>query len=136
MEKTISQLMKKEHEKINDLLEKFENSPEINIFSKFKWTLEKHFFIEEKDIFSVYQSCNEECEEMFDLLKQHKDILFLIDKIEDNLKNSKSDIEDLKNLLKAHAIFEDRVFYPKLDDELSEDQKKLILERSEEIIRD
>jgi len=136
MEKTISQLMKKEHEKINDLLEKFENSPEINIFSKFKWTLEKHFFIEEKVIFSVYQSCNEECEEMFDLLKQHKDILFLIDKIEDNLKNSKSDIEDLKNLLKAHAIFEDRVFYPKLDDELSEDQKKLILERSEEIIRD
>ena len=62
--------------------------------------------------------------------------LILIDKIEDNLKNSKSDIEDLKNLLKAHAIFEDRVFYPKLDDELSEDQKKLILERSEEIIRD
>ncbi len=143
--KTITKIMGKEHKRIEELLHEFENKVNqdkesaIKIFNIFYWNLEKHFFIEEKVIFSIFNSSNSENDtnDLANLLKDHKDILFLIEKIEDNINNNvKEELEDLKKILSAHAKFEDEEFYPRLDEELDELQKQLIFERADEIIRE
>jgi hemerythrin-like domain-containing protein len=144
MEKSITSIMLREHEKIKNLLEKVQNELKINIqnsemiFREFKWILDKHFFVEEKVIFTIFDSSNEEENiEMLNLLKEHKDILFLIKKIEEHfLKDIKPDMDKLKNDLLAHAKFENEVFYPRLEDELDEKQKCLIIERCKDMIRE
>ena len=143
MEKTIAEMMLKEHGKINSMLAEFEKLSEINfeesknIFIKFKWNLEKHFFVEEKVIFSIYiSSSGKENDEIINLLKEHKDILWLIAKIEESLKrNNTPEIFELREMLRKHVGFENDFFYPKLDKELNERDRLLILERSEDIIR-
>jgi len=144
MLRTIHKKMLGEHENILKMLDDFQkssnNSPKEleKTFSKFKWNLEKHFFIEEKVIFHIYNSPKEiENFDILSLLKEHKDILWIINSIEDDFpKNFNSQIEELKKILKAHATFENEYFYPRLDEELNEEQKQLILERIEEIIRE
>jgi len=136
--------MLKEHDKIKSLLEKFERELNENLknsektFIEFKWGLEKHFFIEEKVIFTVLKSLNEEeNEDMLNLLKEHKDMLFLIKNIEEHFfKNIKPEIDNLKKTLLTHADFENEFFYPKLEMDLSEKQKCLIIEQCKAILDD
>lgn len=139
--KSIKEVMLKEHARILSLLIDFENSlkaKESNaskIFSKFHWNLEKHFFIEEKVIFTLYNPRIDIPSYSLDLLKDHKEIQWQIKLIEDNMKrNLKVDINPLKTLLIAHAKFEDEDLYPKIEEELPLEQKQEIIERSEEII--
>jgi len=141
MEATISRLMMKEHRRINEMLEDFEKlevadyKQSKNAFDIFKWKLDKHFFIEEKVIFHIYNSSSEENFDIINLLKDHKDILWLISKTEESLKNNlKPSVIELKKLLAAHARTEDAIFYPKLDKELSDEERSMILERADEII--
>lgn len=71
------------------------------------------------------------------MLKDHKDIQWLVSKTEESLKsNLKPSILELKKSLKAHAGMEDQIFYPKLDNELDEEDKSMILERAEEILEE
>jgi hemerythrin-like domain-containing protein len=142
MKHLVQNLMKEEHKKIEDLLKELESNLENiknakDIFNKFKWTLEKHFFIEEKVIFQIYNSSFEkDIEDINKLIKEHKDILWEINQIEDNFNKSiKPEIKNLKADLMAHASFEDQSFYPRLDEELSDENKRLILERCDETIR-
>jgi hypothetical protein len=142
MATAISQLMKEEHKKINEMLQDFEKSEtkdykeSKNLFEKFKWNLDKHFFIEEKVIFHIYNlSSEEENFDIINLLKDHKDIMWLISKVEESLnKNIKPEVIELKKLLIAHAALEDQIFYPRLDKELNEEEKALIIGRFDEII--
>ncbi len=142
MQKTIPKIMLREHGKINSILNDFEKLSEINfqesrnIFDMFKWNLEKHFFVEEKVVFSIYISATEEENtEIINLLKEHKDMLWLITKAEESLKGGNiPEISELKKILGQHIRFENDFFYPKLDERLNERDKQLILERSEEII--
>lgn len=144
MAKTISEVMMREHRKIDEMLEDFEKlettnyKESKNAFNVFKWNLDKHFFVEEKVIFHIYNSSTEE--ESFDvinLLKDHKDIQWLVSKTEESLKsNLKPSILELKKSLKAHAGMEDQVFYPKLDKELNQEEKSMILEKTEEIFNE
>lgn len=144
MEKSITVIMLKEHTKINNFLEDFEKSIKNNSknyekdFNKFKWNLEKHFFIEEKVIFTIFNSANEdESEDILNLLREHKDILFIIENIEENSYNNiEEEALNLKKILKNHTSFENEIFYPRLDDELNETQKCLIIKRCEEIIKE
>jgi len=143
MDNKISQFMKNEHRKIDGLLEEFEksknnNSNELkNTFNAFKGYLDKHFFIEEKVIFHIYNSSNDANFDIISLLKDHKDILWLISNIEDSFKNNKeTPILELKKLLKAHIGLEDAIFYPRLDNELNDEEKSMIFDRVEEIIGD
>ena len=141
MVETIEKLMMREHADIHYLLCGFEVelSEEIATlkeeFNKFKWALEKHFFVEEKVIFSIY-SGEENMNNLDTVLKEHKDIILLIKKAEENLNQGHLDIFDIKTIIEAHAAFEDDVLYPKLDEELDENQKELILDRASEIIRE
>jgi iron-sulfur cluster repair protein YtfE (RIC family) len=98
--------------------------------------LEKHFFIEEKIIFSVYNSSEGERDDLNELVKEHKEIIWEIKKIRENLdRGVKPNVERLKRGLIGHSRFEDEVFYPRLDDELSENEKELIFDRVDEVIR-
>lgn len=137
--------MLEDHGKINILLDYFLKQVEKNFdnynetlskFNQFKWALEKHFFVEEKVIFSVYSLDDENEEDIFNLLKEHKDILWIINRIEEDLDdNIKPKIRSLRENLRRHIIFENNKFYPLLDEMLDEEQKQLILNRSKEIIR-
>lgn len=138
----ISEVMKKEHEFIDEIIIDIEKN--INeakkvkrIFQKFKWNLEKHFFIEEKVIFTVYSKNlgDDTSSDIETLLKEHKDIFWLIGKAESLInRNEKPDLSELKKILHAHANFEDEVFYPKLDEEMTDEQKDLIIKRAKEVV--
>jgi hemerythrin-like domain-containing protein len=144
MENTITKLMLKEHDKIDKLLnllnKELNNNSEnsYKIFNRLKWIIDKHFFVEEKVLFSVYENnSNEDNMDILRLLKEHKDIYWLLNKIEDSFESkTKIDLSGLRRLIKSHASFEDINFYPKLDKELKEEQKQLIFSRTEEIINE
>jgi len=131
----IAKIMLKDHLKLNSFLDETESYADLDLikktFSKFKWNLEKHFFVEEKVIFITLS----ENDEIINLVKQHKDILWLIKKIEESInKNEKPDISKLKQALDNHIVYENNIFYPLLDDTLDENQKQIILDRAEEIL--
>lgn len=139
---TITNLMLKEHGRINAMLIDFEKKIKDSkiakeLFSKFKWNLEKHFFVEEKAIFDVTISLSQdEISDIFDLMQEHGKIMSEIKKIENSLLKEKiPQIEELKAILKKHATFEDQIFYPKLDLKLNENQKSYLIERTKEIIK-
>jgi len=132
--KSITEIMMQEHGKIDAMIEELEKDLSKEKFDKFKWNLEKHFFVEEKVIFSV--ASQEDSEDAFKILKEHKDILFQVKKIEQALsQNLKPDLSGIKKELIDHADFEDKMFYPKLDEDLSEDLKNVVRDRAGEIIR-
>jgi hemerythrin-like domain-containing protein len=139
----VSRIMSQEHEKLDDLFIDFEsmlgkNSDDAKeLFNKFRWILEKHFFVEEKAIFNIAENIlGDEVSDIFNLMDEHGTMAEFLNDIEDDLDEHISpDTSQLKNLLKNHREFEDSVFYPKLDEELSENQKRLIIERAREIIR-
>ena len=78
----------------------------------------------------------EEISDIFELMKEHGEIMKLMKDMEANLGNEeKIDISAIKENLIKHRDFEDVVFYPKLDEILSLEQKQEIMERAREIIR-
>ncbi len=136
MSNSIKTLMLREHGKINSFLTEYERDPSLKKFNDFKWALEKHFFVEEKVIFDIYNNSNDqEIEELNQLIVEHKDMLWLLSGIEDNEENS-TRISILKKILPEHVRFENEIFYPRLDEELDEEKKKLIIERCSEIFRE
>jgi iron-sulfur cluster repair protein YtfE (RIC family) len=142
--KTITQLMLEEHGRINRILLEFEkelDSLEFDnirkIFDEFKWNLEKHFFVEEKSIFDIFENIEgEEVTEIFDLMQEHGELTELVKNIGAGLDNNiKPNISGLKEKLMNHARFEDQIFYPRLDEELEPYKKQEIISRINEIIR-
>lgn len=142
MKLTVIKIMDKDHIKIKEILIDFEREENKNfekskhIFSRFKWMLEKHFFTEEKAIFNFYiVKSQEENENLMKILKEHKEILDLIERSEELLFDQKKlEIEELKHAILAHTKFEDEVFYPKLDELLEEEQKQEIINRIKDIV--
>ena len=135
--KTIPEIMMRDHTRIHNLISRIELKLKNNLeeaqhlFIKLKWTIEKHFYVEEKVVFSIYSTNLENNHYLDTLLKEHKEILFLLKKIDNNFNNSKSTLQKLKTILSAHAKYEDEIFYPKLEQELSKQEKQLIHDRCE-----
>ena len=141
--KTIPEIMLRDHAKIHNLLseidlnlQKEKNIEESHhLFIRLKWTVQKHFFVEEKVIFTVYASSElEEMQDFDNLIKEHREVLSLLQKIDNNFQKpiSHNLFQKTKKLLSEHAKFEDEIFYPRLEEELSEEQKELIKDRCEE----
>jgi len=134
--------MNKDHGKIFDFLFEFESCFGLDIskiqemFNTFKWNLERHLFLEEKALFEISGDImSDEVSNIFDLMKDHGDILEIIKKIENNFSGDFiQDFINLKQTLKKHVEFEDMVFYPRLDDKLSDDKKKEMISRIKEVI--
>ncbi len=120
------------------LLEKFLKDLEIDLgmdkFNKFKWELEKHFFMEEKAIFQSIDDAKAAAM-VADVNKQHIQIMKLLDEIEINMaiEGNEADLSKLKTLLITHKDYEDQTLYPKLDEVLSDDQKQKIIARIKEM---
>ena len=135
---SVNELLIKEHGKLLSFLIEFTKEEDKekarNLFENFKWTLEKHFFVEEKAIFDLYQKIKgEEVHEVFDLMNEHGDILNLLKEVEENFEDEK--IDELKKLLIKHQNFEDEVFYPKLESSLDDYKKVELVEKIKEVIR-
>ena len=104
--------------------------PELmRVFDDFKWDLEKHFFMEEKAIFIFWDS-KDENDIMFDLMKEHEDILKRVKEVEQELKDGKEvDFFALQTMIIDHKDKEESEFYPKLDEDLTDEQKEIIRSR-------
>jgi hypothetical protein len=134
---TISGVMTKHHHKLEGLMniikiqEKKDSETMKESFNRFKWELQKHFFIEEKAILQLKYFEKEETNLIKNQLKgEHVILEQELDKLEQCLeKNEKIDLSEFKDLLSRHRNFEDDILYPRLDRELDQEKKKLILDR-------
>ena len=140
---TILELMVRDHNRLTEYLKDVENNLGrdfgflSNSFNTFQWNLEKHFFVEERAIFSVYNPNEPDKEYNFfsDLMDQHTEILDKIGSLRKKLEKRESfDLNELKKLLVKHKIFEEKSIYPVIDQEISEGEKRFIIERINEVI--
>ena len=108
-----------------------------NSFNVFQWNLEKHFFVEERAIFTSYNPdrIDEGYEVFLDLSEQHTEILKKIESLRKKLQRREPfDLNEIKNLLIKHKTFEEENVYPVLDQEIDEGEKRFIIERINDII--
>jgi len=106
-------------------------------FHHFEWNLEKHLFVEERAIFTNYypEHMDEGSNLFIGISKQHNAILGKIKNMKKDLKEGKNvNISEFKQMLIEHKNYEEMKIYPKLDLELNEDGKRLIIERINEMI--
>jgi len=141
----ILKLMIKDHCKIEDLLNNLEekNNEDFDsmqkAFNKFEWELEKHIFTEEKAIFTSYNPDDiiDGYEMLPELTKQHNFIVNKINNWRKDVRNQRmiTDIYSFKVYLIRHKNFEEEKVYPKLDQSLSEDEKRNIIAKINEIVQ-
>jgi iron-sulfur cluster repair protein YtfE (RIC family) len=123
----ISDMMLKDHAKAMKMMNDFMNG--WATLEQLKNALQRHFFIEEKAVFSFSQSNDPaDLQKSIDLIKEHEDMLKLLVDIEDS-KGAEKDalIRNLNKALNHHKQYEDDEFYPALDRNLTDAQKKVIL---------
>jgi hypothetical protein len=139
----ILDLMVKDHARLIQLLKIAESHFRQNkddlkkSFHTFEWNLEKHFFVEERAIFTAYnpEYIDEGYDVFLDLSNQHTKILEMIKNLKDELEiEGIADISKLKKILIKHKNLEEKKVYPKLDQEINEGEKRFIIERINEII--
>jgi hemerythrin-like domain-containing protein len=139
----ILDLMVEDHGKIVRLLDTVEKSRELDIlslmkaFDTFEWELEKHIFTEEKAIFTSYNPTNIVVGYRMvpELIKEHNELLNSLRVMRrDLLKQRPCNFEGFTEMLMKHKTFEEKQLYPKLDQELNEEQKQVIISRIKEIV--
>jgi hemerythrin superfamily protein len=138
----ILDLMVKDHKILFNYLKDVENNLGrdfgflSNSFNTFQWNLEKHFFVEERAIFTTYKPVfpDKEYDYFSDLMDQHTKILEIIESLRNKLqKREPFDLNELKKLLIEHKTFEEKNIYPVLDKEIDESEKRLIIDRIKDI---
>ena len=136
-------LMVKDHRKIVGLLNDVKKVigqdiiSTMRVFDKFEWELEKHIFTEEKAIFTSYNPTNiiEGYAMVPELIKEHNEILNNLRLMRKDIKKQrKFDFDTFVEVLMNHKTFEENSLYPKLDQELEESQKKMIVDRISQIL--
>ena len=135
--------MIEDHNKIEKLMDEFEGDidKEFKImkksFTKFEWKLEKHIFVEEKVIFTNYnpEDVTEGYRMLPELTKQHNFILNQLSNWRKEIVNKRKidGFFKFNKVLVNHKIFEENEVYPRLDQTLNESDKKLIIDRLNEI---
>ncbi len=140
---SILELMTADHAKILKLIHDVEKSIGIElvslmkVFDTFEWELEKHIFTEEKAIFTSYSPKNivEGYKMVPELVQQHNDILNRVRVMRKDLMwNKPVKFHEFKELIMAHKTFEEVSLYPKLDQELTTQQKQDIINKIREIV--
>jgi len=140
----ILSLMIKDHCKIEGLINDLDQKSKIDFdsmiksFNKFEWELEKHIFIEEKAIFTSYKPDDviEGFKMLPELTNQHNYILNTINNWRFDVRKKRNliNINSFKEFLIKHKNYEEKEVYPKLDQALSEHEKKHIIAKINEII--
>lgn len=137
-------LMVKDHCKIENLIDKLEESTKgdpsamIKSFNKFEWELEKHIFVEEKAIFTSYnpEDVTLGYKMLPELTKQHNEILNRLNIMRKDVRSRRmiKDVYGFKEFMINHRAFEEKEVYPKLDEALDETQKRRIIDKINEIV--
>ena len=139
----ILDLMVKDHARLMQLLKIAEShfgqdkDELMKSFHTFEWNLEKHFFVEERAIFTAYnpEYIDEGYDVFLDLSKQHTNILEKVQILRKEVEiKGDVDTSKLKELLIKHKNLDEKMIYPKLDQEIGEGEKRFIIERINEII--
>jgi hypothetical protein len=132
----ITQLMGQEHKKLFDILADTEQSFNDILFERRKFDnfieeVEKHFQLEEKMIFEDAMNKNKQIDEGLKiLLDEHKQIREFIIKLKQKTDQQiPHNFDELKVALLNHNNFENSNFYPRLDKNLSDDEKTTIIEK-------
>jgi iron-sulfur cluster repair protein YtfE (RIC family) len=138
----ILDLMVKDHNRLMEYLKEVENNLGRGFgflsqsFNTFQWNLEKHFFVEERAIFTSYNPDEPDKEYNYfsDLMDQHTEIFETIESLRKKLqKREPFDLNDLKKLLVKHKTFEEKSIYPVLDQEIDDCTKRVIIDRIKDI---
>jgi len=132
---SIVKIMNRDHGHLTKLLIRLERTDPADrdalnkSFNDFRWELERHFVTEEKAIFIYLDEEAGECHtQMLDLLKEHEAILKMLKGLEMQLKAKDAlDLDGFSTMLSKHRDFEDEVFYPRLESELTKEQKNEIV---------
>lgn len=137
-------IMIEDHCRIEELINNLEKNIDKGyttvqeLFNKFEWNLEKHIFIEEKAIFTSYNPDDiiDGYKMLPELTKQHNVILNQLNIIRKNIRKRREIIEiySFKEFLLRHKNFEERNVYPNLNESLNDEQKRLIIEKINDII--
>ena len=142
MEESICSLMMADHLLISNQIREINQQKDkpretSELLSKLKWTLEKHFILEEHAVFDVLNNLQGmEVDETFELLRDHQQIMELIKNVEGGFKEgTEVNLERIKEMLEKHTEMEDVFFYPKLDKELNINTKSEIIRKIKEHIR-
>jgi hemerythrin-like domain-containing protein len=137
-DESISGLMLRDHARIEASLNKLKNGLAedfialMDYFKDFKWEVERHFFFEERVIFSDLNLKDEETSVMVNkILRDHEIILKSLVDINECIEDEEilPDLSKLMVVLKDHKCFEDETVYPRLDSELDEKEKRIIIQR-------
>ena len=138
----LSVLMMKDHYRLMEYLSDVENNLGrdstvlSNAFNRFQWNIEKHFFTEEKAIFISYNpdDPDKDYTNFSELMDQHTMILDEIQTLREKLHEGKAfDVTTLKTLLMEHKTFEEESIYSMLDQEIDVCEKRVIIDRIQEI---
>ena len=99
------------------------------------WETKKHFFVEENAIFNLPQ-----IKEMkvFNIIKQleseHVIALEYLKKFHESFPEiNEEEMEKFVSLMQGHSKMEEEELYPRLDEELKEEQKKQIIDQINEV---
>lgn len=101
------------------------------MLSEFQWELEKHFFVEEKVLFKLSSKDQPQTYSIIvELLEEHDRMLKMLDEAKSLLKDNKMvDLSKFGTTLMEHRMIEEHKLYPELDNKISEEEKKMIVER-------
>jgi iron-sulfur cluster repair protein YtfE (RIC family) len=140
-ENSILNLMVAHHALLNALFVLFrdqakEKSPKTAAsLTELKWETKKHFFVEESVIFDFVIMENYGVLATINQLKdEHVTMLNDLEGFSENIDQITSkDLENFYNFLESHREIEEKELYPKLDKELSEEQKSQIIARINEV---
>jgi hemerythrin superfamily protein len=139
---SILAIMIQDHRRIMNKLTDIKKTQEDNLgtilekLNAFEWDLEKHFFVEERAIFTSYNATLiKEGQQLFDeISKQHTSILESVESLRDRLRmNTSIEIGSLVVMLTKHKNHEERNVYPLLDENIPEGEKRFMIERIAEI---
>jgi hemerythrin superfamily protein len=141
---SILELMVKDHCKIEDLISNLEEKNKGDFetmktaFQKFEWELEKHIFTEEKAIFTNYSpdDVTEGYKMLPELTKEHNFIVNKLNNWRDDIRHHRmlTDVYGFKEFLVNHRHFEEEKVYPRLDQSLSDEEKRHIVAKINEMI--
>ncbi len=136
--------MIKDHCKIKKLINDLEEKTKQDFdsmsksFNKFEWELEKHVFAEEKAIFTSYnpEDVTEGYKMLPELTKQHNFIINTLNNWREDVRKKRmiSEVYSFKEFITRHKDFEEEKVYPKLDEVLSEEEKRHIVAKINEIV--
>ena len=139
----ILDVMVKDHNRLMKYLKDVKNNIKsdyevlLKSFNTFEWNLEKHFFVEERAIFTSYNPdyIDDGYQLFSDLSKQHTIILEKVESLRKRLRMGKTIvISDLEEMLLKHKTFEEKNVYPVLDLEINEGEKRFMIERINDIL--